>query len=126
MAHLTESLTKKSNTSTATGIASTNLQEDYMQTMKVFLADNFCVNEKSPVSGRLKGLFFCANLFKGQLPNPSPYGKHRLQVPVEDLLANCHLYFADFYCIHSAKNQHYVVLVAAKEDSDEDTGYKYM
>ena len=75
---------------------------------------------KSPINGRINGLFFSTNVKYGTTePIPrSVYGDARLLIPLEQLYSKCtHLWFADFYCIHRI---HFVTLVMTEPDSKTD------
>ena len=76
---------------------------------------------KSPINGKLSGLFFCANVNFCTLepPKSSPFGDTRLSIPVHELLTRCKLYFTDFYCMRE-DGPHYITLVATKNNSLSD------
>ena len=76
---------------------------------------------KSPINGKLSGLFFCANVnFRThEPPKSSPFGDTRLSIPVHELLTRCNLYFTDFYCMRE-DGPHYIILVATKNNSLSD------
>uniref|UniRef100_A0A672FT24 Phytanoyl-CoA 2-hydroxylase interacting protein-like a n=1 Tax=Salarias fasciatus TaxID=181472 RepID=A0A672FT24_SALFA len=75
----------------------------------------------SPISGKLRGIFFSCNteFNTGEPPQDSPYGPHRFQVRA-DLLFNLstNIYFGDFYCMYTS--YHYVILVLAPAGSGGD------
>ena len=87
--------------------------------MEKYIKDN-SGDPKSPINGKLDGLFFMANVNKFTLspPSTSPFGNTRLSIPYAKLLKRCNLYFADFFCMRSSA--HYITLVAAKQDSISD------
>ena len=75
-----------------------------------------------PLNSVAEGLFFVCNDEEGMgLPiNMSPFGDVRLMKPIEDMsYEDFNLYFADFYCV-SVRKRHYVVIAAARINSDED------
>ena len=74
----------------------------------------------SVINGRLKGLFFMANMDPetGYPPLFSPFGLCRLHmIPTTLLRIDTNLYFADFFCYTSV---HYVTLVIAMKATEED------
>jgi len=75
---------------------------------------------RSPINGRLDGLFFSASLYNGALPTISPFGPERLLIPSNVLLNErmC-LYFADFYCAYES-SPHYIILVITRRNSNAD------
>ena len=87
--------------------------------MKKYIKDN-SGDPKSPINGKLNGLFFMANVDKCTLspPLPSPFGNTRLCIPYAKLLKRCNLYFTDFYCMR--RSAHYITLVATKQGSASD------
>ena len=87
--------------------------------MKKYMKDN-SGDPKSPINGKLNGLFFMANVDKLTLSPPatSPFGDTRLSIPYAELLRGCNLYFADFFCMR--RSAHYITLVAAKQGSTSD------
>ena len=75
---------------------------------------------KSPINGRINGLFFSTNVQYGTTePIPwSVFGNTRLLIPMEQLYSICpNLWFADFYCIHEP---HIVTLVMTEPNSETD------
>ena len=87
--------------------------------MQVYRKDHHG-DPKSPINGRINGLFFSTNIQYGTTePIPwSVYGDTRLFIPMEKLYRKCpNLWFADFYCIH---DPHYVTLVMTEPDSETD------
>ncbi|XP_071113426.1 phytanoyl-CoA hydroxylase-interacting protein-like [Haliotis cracherodii] len=76
---------------------------------------------RCPINGRLNGLFFGVTLYRGDLPDMSPFGNTRVIVPLDELFDDsANLYFADFYCKPSRKHIHYVTLVLTDAGSDAD------
>ena len=77
---------------------------------------------KSPINGRIQGLFFMASVEPGTDGEPmrrSQFGRTRLLVPVDVLVQIAgNLYFADFYCMLS--KQHFVTLVLTTPGSEAD------
>lgn len=91
--------------------------------MEVYIKDN-SGDRRSPINGRIKGLFFMAGVEPGSttgLPkHDSAFGSTRLLVPANDLLEKApNLYFADFYCMRNP-SFHYVTLVMTKPGSVAD------
>ena len=87
--------------------------------MEVYVKD-FHGDPKSPINGRLNGLFFSVNidLSTGVLPTSSIYGQHRLLVPPTRILNLCqNFYFTDFYCVNKP---HYITLVMTRPGSSAD------
>jgi hypothetical protein len=75
---------------------------------------------KSPINGRMDGLFFSTNVGYGtDQPVPwSIYGDTRLKIPMERLYKKCpNLWFTDFYCIHAP---HIATLVMTRPGSASD------
>jgi hypothetical protein len=75
---------------------------------------------KSPVNGRLRGLFFSASvdMKTGLPPQTSIYGEQRILISSMRILRwNPNVYFTDFYCVNKA---HYVTLVLAKPGTPSD------
>ncbi|XP_067675467.1 phytanoyl-CoA hydroxylase-interacting protein-like isoform X2 [Haliotis asinina] len=76
---------------------------------------------RNPINGRLAGLFFGVTLYRGDLPDRSPFGDTRVTVPLKEVFDDyANLYFADFYCKPSRTRIHYVTLVLAKSGSYSD------
>ncbi|XP_067674890.1 phytanoyl-CoA hydroxylase-interacting protein-like isoform X2 [Haliotis asinina] len=74
-----------------------------------------------PINGKLGGLFFGVTLLRGGIPDKSPFGNTRVQVPLSEVFKeSSNLYFADFYCKPSRNRIHYVTLVLTKSDSEAD------
>ena len=81
-------------------------------------------SEGSPIDGRLEGVFFCCTLFRGGLPDRSPYGTERICIPVEYFLnGNPHLFYNSYHEVPGNPVNpvpvHYVVLVLVKDDDPE-------
>ncbi|XP_042338909.1 phytanoyl-CoA hydroxylase-interacting protein-like [Plectropomus leopardus] len=75
----------------------------------------------SPISGKLKGVFFSCNteFNTGKPPQDSPYGPYRFQIQAEILFnRTTNIYFGDFYCMYTS--YHYVILVLSPDGSDGD------
>ncbi|XP_049420484.1 phytanoyl-CoA hydroxylase-interacting protein-like [Epinephelus fuscoguttatus] len=75
----------------------------------------------SPISGKLKGIFFSCNteFNTGKPPQDSPYGPFRFQIQADILFNhNTNIYFGDFYCMYTS--YHYVIVVLAPDGSDGD------
>ncbi|XP_046584371.1 phytanoyl-CoA hydroxylase-interacting protein-like, partial [Haliotis rubra] len=78
-------------------------------------------DHRSPINGRLVGSFFGVTLYRGDLPDRSPFGDTRVTVPLTEVFDDyANLYFADFYCKPSRSRIHYVTLVLAKSGSHSD------
>lgn len=74
----------------------------------------------NPMNKRLGGLFFMASVnSSGEVPEESSFGNTRLMIPVETLMTDVRLYFADFFCLQG--RNHYVTLVACKPGTKTDT-----
>ena len=74
---------------------------------------------RSPINGRLRGLFFMANNVNGQPPPYSYFGPRRIQIEADELFRLApKLYFADFYCMKGLR--HYVILVMTRPRSQAD------
>ena len=74
---------------------------------------------RSPINGRLRGLFFMANNVNGEPPPYSYFGPIRIQIAAGELLHSArNLYFADFYCMKGRR--HYVILVITRPGSHAD------
>ena len=79
-------------------------------------------DQRSPINGRIDGLFFMANLDRNssnpeRLPPCSPFGSMRLIVPTQKLFSLTNkLYFSDLFCM----KDHYVSLVITKAGSQAD------
>ena len=74
---------------------------------------------KNPLNGQYRGIFFMANVDRDGMPKDySPYGPCRLMMPSYDLLKDCALFFADFYCL-KPNTKHYVQIVAVKPHTTE-------
>ena len=96
----------------------TSILENQAGLMKVVMKDQ-SGDPRSPINGKLSGLFFMAKNENGQPQANSPFGPFRLQIPSTVLLEETtNLYFTDFYCMQG--QAHYVTLVACKPDSDAD------
>lgn len=80
-------------------------------------------DQKSPINGRLSGLFFSASVEvtpAGNKPRSrSAFGDTRIHVPVNSMADGTNLYFADFYCMQDSR-YHYVTLVMTKPETTED------
>ncbi|XP_071115344.1 phytanoyl-CoA hydroxylase-interacting protein-like [Haliotis cracherodii] len=85
---------------------------------------------RCPINGKVKGLFFNVTLVDGTLPDKSPFGDTRVEVPLSEVFDDsANLYFADFYCkphrrrgdVHITKRVHYVTLVLTDSGSDADS-----
>ncbi len=78
---------------------------------------------RSPINGRLSGMFFASNVTYKPPHKPLPvsiYGPMRLEVPVQRLQEICpNLYFGAFYCLKKGKS-HHIILVMTKPGSDAD------
>ncbi|XP_046365379.1 phytanoyl-CoA hydroxylase-interacting protein-like [Haliotis rufescens] len=89
--------------------------------MKPYLKDNGG-DQRCPINGRLKGLFFNVTLTDGQLPVKSPFGDRRVKMPLSEVFDDsAKLYFADFYCKPSRSRVHYVTLVLTHSGSEADS-----
>lgn len=88
------------------------------------LAKDNSGDPRSPINGRLHGLFFLASVepgsVTGQPRSHSPFGRSRLLVPAEEMIGRApNVYFADFYCM---KGQvHYVTLVMTRPGTHSDS-----
>jgi hypothetical protein len=96
-----------------------NIRQNDGGTMKVYRKD-FHGDPKSPINGRMCGLFFCTNVeWEKDTPvQKSIFGDTRLMIPMEKMYEVCsNLWFTDFYCVFKP---HYVTLVMTKPGSDSD------
>jgi len=78
---------------------------------------------RSPINGKLQGLFFLANNdMAGEPPSHSYFGPARIQIKADELFRLApNLYFADFYCMGRRDGRrHYVILVMTKTGSSAD------
>ncbi|XP_046575101.1 phytanoyl-CoA hydroxylase-interacting protein-like [Haliotis rubra] len=76
---------------------------------------------RCPINRKLKGVFFGVTLWNGGLPTISPYGSTRVVVPLKRLFDDsARLYFADFYCMSSRSDNHYITLVLTKKATKSD------
>jgi len=77
---------------------------------------------RSPINGRLRGLFFLANNESGEPPPYSYFGPERIQIKSDELFRLApNLYFADFYCLGTGSGRkHYVILVMTQTGSSAD------
>jgi len=78
---------------------------------------------RSPINGKLRGLFFMANNdMSGEPPDYSFFGPVRIQIKSDELFRLApNLYFADFYCMGTGySRKHYVILVMTKTGSSAD------
>ena len=86
--------------------------------MRTELKDNGG-DPRSPINGRLRGLFFMANNIFGNPPPYSYFGPRRIQIKADELFRLApNLYFADFYCMQGRR--HYVILVMTRPGSQAD------
>ena len=86
--------------------------------MKPYLKDNNG-DPRSPINGKINGLFFSAIPDERGMPLPtSPFGVRRLNVPADYWMKNenTRLYFADFYC--NSSSWHYVTLVMTERNRE--------
>lgn len=75
---------------------------------------------RSPINGKLRGLFFMARNISGDPPPYSYFGPRRIQIKADVLFHSApNLYFADFYCMKGQR--HYVTVVMTKAGSVADT-----
>ena len=95
-----------------------DIENNHYNVMKPYLKDSNG-DKLSPINGRIKGLFFSANVNyrTGKPPTSSPYGSKRFLVLADIIVRqDTRLYFADFYC--RSRLIHHVTLVATKYGSD--------
>ena len=110
---------------TRTTQAYRNSSEDYFNEiknkdgiMRVSMTD-YTGDQRNPMNGQIKGLYFGVTLFQGILPDKSPFGPTRVIVPLDKLItAETKAYFADFYCFNTGN--HYVRLVFTREGTEAD------
>ncbi len=102
--------------------------EENISVMKGTIKDNNG-DPGCPASGQIKGLFFSVQPDKNNpfaLPRRSLFGPIRCIIPIEKFIEpDVNLYFADFFCCQMYRKkkkprQHYVTLVAAKQNSTAD------
>ncbi|XP_071114969.1 uncharacterized protein [Haliotis cracherodii] len=98
---------------------------DDIQNNKDNLMEKYLKDEggdpRCPINGRLKGLFFGVTLRNGALPRSSPFGDTRVMLPLSSVFyESTNLYFADFFCMPTGANTHYVILVITKDGSESD------
>ena len=102
-----------------------NSSEDYFNEimnrgglMRVRTTD-YTGDQRNPMNGQIKGLYFGVTLFQGSLPDKSPFGPTRVIVPLDRLItADTKVYFADFYCFNGGP--HYVRLVFTRQNTEAD------
>ena len=77
---------------------------------------------RSPINGRLCGLFFLATVNSYGRPFPySPFGDQRILVSTEEVLNLApNMFFADFHCMQNKQNIHHVTIVLTKPGSRVD------
>lgn len=86
--------------------------------MKVYVKDANG-DPAAAIHGRLKGLFFSANVnFETGNPMSPRFGNRRVLIPPEKILTkNTNMYFGDFYCLNTT---HLVTLVVTRSNSEAD------
>jgi len=90
--------------------------------MKTYLKDA-SGDSRSPINGEICGLFFCANVYRGDgQPFPySPFGDTRILIRAEEVFElTPNMFFADFYCMLNKQNTHHVTVVLTKSGSSAD------
>jgi len=86
--------------------------------MKAYLKDA-TGDQRAPINGEIKGLFFMSKVLNGEPQRESPFGNTRLLVRADILLGLApNVYFADYYCLNW--KDHYVTLVLTRPGSDAD------
>jgi len=86
--------------------------------MKVYLKDA-SGDQRAPINGEIKGLFFMSKVVAGEPQPQSPFGNTRLLVRADVLLDLApNVYFADYYCLN--RKDHYVTLVLTRSGSAAD------
>lgn len=68
----------------------------------------------------IKGVWFLASLYQGELPTRSPYGTERINIPISTLMTaktkkNWKLFFESSYCYYK-DSVHYVRLILGNKD----------
>jgi len=86
--------------------------------MKTYLKDA-SGDLRSPINGKICGLFFCANVNRQGQPFPtSPFGDTRVLIRIETILKLApDMFFADFYCMQNNQEIHHVTIVLTKKES---------
>ncbi|XP_046365377.2 phytanoyl-CoA hydroxylase-interacting protein-like [Haliotis rufescens] len=106
-----------------------DIRQNHNNIMEPYLKDNGG-DQRCPINGRLKGLFFNVTLKNGSLPNMSPFGDTRVKVQLSEVFDDsAKLYFADFYCKPPRRSPrritrtraHYVTLVLTRSGSEADS-----
>ncbi|XP_046365375.2 phytanoyl-CoA hydroxylase-interacting protein-like [Haliotis rufescens] len=98
-----------------------DIRQNHNNIMEPYLKDNGG-DQRCPINGRLKGLFFNVTLRNGHLPDMSPFGDTRVKMPLSEVFDDsANLYFADFYCKPSRRRVHYVTLVLTHSGSQADS-----
>ena len=100
-----------------------DLEENHGNVMRPYIKDSNG-DIRSPINGRIKGLFFSAAINWNTLApkQSSPYGTRRLLVETNALINDdMRLYFADFYCrTVGPRYGHHVTLVFTRRSSRTD------
>ena len=100
-----------------------DIKENHGNVMKPYVKDSNG-DKRSPINGRIKGLFFSASVNWSTLApmSSSPYGTRRLLVDTSALLSEyTKMYFADFYCRSAGpRDAHHVSLVFTQRSSKVD------
>ena len=75
----------------------------------------------SPLSKNkdVKGVFFCTTLYKGDLPDQSPYGEYRVAVPIQHIVRNVKDWALFFERAHHYGKVQYVRMVLVKKSKSK-------
>ena len=69
-----------------------------------------------------RGVWFCATLYRGALPDQSPYGRRRIKIPCQTLLESIDepvLYLESLHSYESSPNIQYVRLILLDRNSSD-------
>lgn len=73
-------------------------------------------------NGNVKGVWFLASLYRGELHTRSPYGSERIKIPVSMVMTSktkkkCQLFFESTYMFERNPKAQYVRMILANKDS---------
>ena len=97
------------------------IQEDGMLKAEIAGQSDGCYSEAPLAKSNIKGVWFMASLFRGRLPDQSPYGDQRVKIPLRKLcsdLDDWKLFFESAHYFETKKSQ-YIRLVLVKSDDTE-------
>ncbi len=80
---------------------------------------NFTTTDEILRTNDIKGIWFCSTLFGGTLPTSSPYGTHRIAIPVAHIITPTHaMFFERAHHYGPRRNNQYIRFILVNQKNE--------